>query len=79
MLGTRREDKYSDFALDKRHFESYLRDEEYLSLAEKVLSEVGLQTIKEDNQVKIRFKHSYPQYVYTRLASSIEKEIKHLL
>ncbi len=79
MLGTRKDDKTSDFVLDKRHFESYLNHEEYLSLAEAVVSQIGMHVVKDGELVKLKFTHPYPQYIYTRLASAIEKEIKHLL
>jgi hypothetical protein len=50
-----------------------------MKLAASVLSVVQIEVVKEKDEVKFIFKHTYPQYIYTRLASTIEQEIKHLI
>ena len=50
-----------------------------MKLATSVLLVVQIEVVKDKEDVRFVFKHTYPQYIYTRLASTIEQEIKHLI
>lgn len=76
MIGTKREHKYQDYELD---YVKYTDDKQYWDIAEFVFSSVGLTLFKSNSKTFLHFEHQYPQYLYTRLSTLIEQEIKRLI
>eukprot|EP01116_Phalansterium_solitarium_P001660 TRINITY_DN1147_c0_g2_i1.p1 TRINITY_DN1147_c0_g2~~TRINITY_DN1147_c0_g2_i1.p1 ORF type:complete len:905 (+),score=235.49 TRINITY_DN1147_c0_g2_i1:109-2823(+) len=79
MCGTRRGDKTNGFYLGPQ-YNKYIRAEEYWELVESVFDAVSLTIRKDEQGAFVGFdRHAYPQYIYTRLAALIEKEVRRLL
>jgi len=77
VVGTRQNDKQDYLILNGRYYTEYCKYDYYFKFGAAVLESVGLKLIlnKDNGELRLYFQHNYPQYVYSQLATFIEKEV----